>query len=117
MSGRLGLVAADSPEPVHLRASLLLDDGTALRFVDMRKFGRLYVLTGASELDDLLVNVGPEPLDDRLTLAAFRERLTHRRTRLKALLLDQRFLADSATFTWTRRCFALACIRSVARPS
>ena len=93
MSGRLGLVAADSPEPVHLRAALLLDDGTALRFVDMRKFGRIYVLTGASELADLLVNVGPEPLGDRLTLAAFRERLADRRTRLKALLLDQRFLA------------------------
>ena len=93
MSGRLGLVAADSPEPVHLRACLLLDDGTALRFVDMRKFGRLYVLTGAGELAEVLANVGPEPLGDRLTLAAFRERLAHRRTRLKALLLDQRFLA------------------------
>ncbi len=93
MSGRLGVVAAESQEPVHLRAALLLDDGMALRFVDMRKFGRLYVLTGASELDDLLVNVGPEPLEDELTLAAFRERLAQRRTRLKALLLDQRFLA------------------------
>ena len=93
MSGRLGVVAAESQEPVHLRAALPLDDGTALRFVDMRKFGRLYVLTGASELDDLLVNVGPEPLEDELTLAAFRERLAARRTRLKALLLDQRFLA------------------------
>ncbi len=93
MSGRLGVVAAESQEPVHLRAALLLDDGMALRFVDMRKFGRLYVLAGASELDDLLVNVGPEPLEDELTLAAFRERLAQRRTRLKALLLDQRFLA------------------------
>ncbi len=93
MSGRLGSVAADSPEPAHLRACLLLDDGTELRFVDMRKFGRLYVLAGASELAEVLVNVGPEPLDDRLTLAAFRERLAQRRTRLKALLLDQRFLA------------------------
>ena len=93
MSGRLGVVVADSPEPAHLRAALLLDDGMALRFVDMRKFGRLYVLAGASELDDLLVNVGPEPLEDELTLAAFRERLARRRTRLKALLLDQRFLA------------------------
>ncbi|MDE2993660.1 MAG: bifunctional DNA-formamidopyrimidine glycosylase/DNA-(apurinic or apyrimidinic site) lyase [Chloroflexota bacterium] len=93
MSGRLGVVAAQSQEPVHLRAALLLDDGMALRFVDMRKFGRIYVLTGASELDDLLVNVGPEPLEDELTLAAFRERLAQRRTRLKALLLDQRFLA------------------------
>lgn len=93
MSGRLGVVAAESQEPVHLRAALLLDDGMALRFVDMRKFGRIYVLTGASELDDLLVNVGPEPLEDELTLAAFRERLAQRRTRLKALLLDQRFLA------------------------
>ena len=93
MSGRLGVVAAESQEPVHLRAALLLDDGMALRFVDMRKFGRIYVLTGASELADLLVNVGPEPLEDELTLAAFRERLAQRRTRLKALLLDQRFLA------------------------
>ena len=93
MSGRLGVVVAESQEPVHLRAALLLDDGMALRFVDMRKFGRIYVLTGASELDDLLVNVGPEPLEDELTLAAFRERLAQRRTRLKALLLDQRFLA------------------------
>ena len=93
MSGRLGVVVAESQEPVHLRAALLLDDGMALRFVDMRKFGRIYVLTGASELDDLLVNVGPEPLEDKLTLAAFRERLAQRRTRLKALLLDQRFLA------------------------
>ncbi|MAG37572.1 MAG: formamidopyrimidine-DNA glycosylase [Dehalococcoidia bacterium] len=93
MSGRIGLVAADSPEPPHLRARLLLDDGSELHFIDMRKFGRLYVLAGAGELAELLANLGPEPLGGSMNLASFRERLSIRRTRLKALLLDQRFLA------------------------
>ena len=118
MSGRLGVVAAESQEPVHLRAALLLDDGTALRFVDMRKFGRLYVLAGASELDDLLVNVGPEPLEDDLTLAAFRERLADGGAHAsRRCYWTSGFSLVSATFTWTRRCFGPVCIRCGARPS
>ena len=93
MSGRLGVVAAESQEPVHLRAALLLDDGMALRFVDMRKFGPLYVLSRRQRAGRSAGGTSPEPLEDELTLAAFRERLAQRRTRLKALLLDQRFLA------------------------
>jgi len=92
MSGRLFVAPAGTPPDRHTRAILDLDDGHSLRFRDPRKFGRMRLLS-APEHAHLDRSLGPEPLDPA-TAAGWMERLRrHRRTRLKPLLMDQRFLA------------------------
>ncbi len=93
MTGNLIVRAAGEPPEKHTRLILDLDDGAQLRFVDPRKFGRVYYYQDFATAQDQLNRVaGPEPLDD-LTPARLTELLGGRRGRLKALLLDQRFLA------------------------
>ncbi len=90
MTGQLFVVPAGIPVDPYERAALMLDDGRELRFRDIRKFGRIG-LYGAD--DDPFQDVGPEPLDPRFTLRAWRSRLRGRRARLKPLLVDQSFVA------------------------
>jgi len=80
--------------PGHTHVILELDGGAVLRFTDPRRFGRLW-LVRRGELDKVpgLADLGVEPLDDAFTEPLFRERLRRRRHRIKALLLDQRFIA------------------------
>ena len=74
----------------YLRVVMFLDDGRELRFSDMRKFGRVYLV---ASLDSVLAKLGPEPLEDDLTLEAFKERLVNRSGAIKPLLLNQTFVA------------------------
>jgi formamidopyrimidine-DNA glycosylase len=93
MSGNLVLQPPDSPRERHTHLVLTFDDSTELRFVDARKFGRIYYFASTAALDDFLAGrLGPEPLDD-LTPARLAALLRGRRRRLKSLLLDQTFLA------------------------
>jgi formamidopyrimidine-DNA glycosylase len=92
MTGRLLLQPPDAPDVPHLRVRLWLDDGRELRFVDQRKFGRLYLLT-PEELPQLLSRLGPEPLDADAGRARFVELLRRRRGALKPLLLNQAAIA------------------------
>ena len=82
------------------RAIMSLDDGTAVVFQDVRKFGRWQ---WSERLPARLAALGPEPLV--IGHEEFAARLRSRRSRLKALLLDQEFLrglgniyADEALF-------------------
>lgn len=90
MSGRLQVVPADELVDKHVHLLLDLDDGWQLRFRDVRKFGRVYLVEDPA---DVTAELGPEPLSDGFTLAEFRRLLARRRGRLKPLLLNQRFLA------------------------
>jgi formamidopyrimidine-DNA glycosylase len=90
MSGRLLVVPADEPMDKHVHLLLDLDGGWQLRFRDVRKFGRVYLVEDPAEVT---AGLGPEPLSDDFTLSEFRRLLTRRRGRLKSLLLNQHFLA------------------------
>jgi len=89
MTGRLVLEPEGCPEDRHVRVLFFLDDGRRLRFSDMRKFGRLWLV---SDPTDVLGDLGPEPLADDFTAARLKEMLARRRGRIKPLLLNQRFL-------------------------
>ena len=92
MSGNLVLRTVDLPIAAHTHLTVTLDDGWRLDFVDPRKFGRIYLFLGRDALDRFLdERLGPEPLE--ITRPDLDRRLTRRRGRLKALLLDQSFLA------------------------
>jgi formamidopyrimidine-DNA glycosylase len=92
MTGRLMIAAADVEPDQHTHVVFQLDNGQQLMFRDTRKFGRISLLDaeGVAALDGRL---GPEPLAETLTVAAFATLLHHRKGRLKPLLLDQRLLA------------------------
>jgi formamidopyrimidine-DNA glycosylase len=90
MSGRLGVVPASCPPDKHVHMVLDLDDGNQLRFRDVRKFGRVYLVDDPMQVTSQL---GPEPLADDFRLEDFRRLLNRRSGRLKTLLLNQQFLA------------------------
>jgi len=92
MTGRLYVADVDEVQHadkwVHVRFGL--DDDKQLRFSDSRKFGKVYL---TDDTEKLLGHLGPEPLSDDFTLEVFRERLSKRNKQMKALLLDQTFVA------------------------
>jgi formamidopyrimidine-DNA glycosylase len=90
MSGRLQVCPASTQPDPWAHVVFQLRGGDELRFVNPRKFGRVYL---THDPDVVVGDLGPEPLSDAFTVDAFRARLRSRRGRLKPLLLDQRFVA------------------------
>ena len=85
MTGRLLVSAPEIALPPHTHAVLTLSGGNELRFVDARRFGRLSVRTA-----EAYGGPGAEPLliGEEDFVALFR----HRRTPIKAALLNQSLL-------------------------
>ena len=92
MTGRLYVVPDDAVMEADrwLHFRLGLDNGHQLRFSDARKFG-FVALT--AQLDAVTPVLGPEPLSDDFSPAVLRERSRKHKKAIKALLLDQAFLA------------------------
>jgi formamidopyrimidine-DNA glycosylase len=93
MSGNLLLRPAETAAEPHTHLEIGLDTGWLLRFVDARKFGRVYLFASRADLDTFMAaRLGPEPLTE-LDAESLRRMLRGRRGRIKSLLLDQAFLA------------------------
>ncbi len=90
MSGDIIVAEAPTDEVSHPRMVIHFKDGIKLYFNDPRKFGRVWLLPDTAQL---FAKLGLEPLDESLTAAQFYEMLAGRKRQLKALLLDQSFLA------------------------
>ncbi|MGF1503627.1 MAG: DNA-formamidopyrimidine glycosylase [Chloroflexi bacterium] len=90
MTGRLYVLAEPDDADRWVRATFPLDDGRTLFFSDSRKFGRIYL---TSDQQEVTGDLGPEPLGDALTVESFRERIAPRSGVIKALLLNQTFIA------------------------
>jgi formamidopyrimidine-DNA glycosylase len=90
MTGRLVWRPTNAPEEPYQRAVVHLDNGFDLRWSDLRKFGTWRIHGSAAEV---IAKLGPEPIDEGLTLKQFRERLANRTAPIKAVLLDQRRFA------------------------
>ncbi len=88
MTGSLILGASEPPQ--YTRAIIHLDNGQNIYFRDPRKFGVLKLIKDVSEVESKL---GPEPFDRDFTAKVFAERLKNRTSPIKALLLDQKFMA------------------------
>lgn len=89
MTGQLTSRRPEEPIAPHTHVFFSLDDGTELRYTDVRRFGR-FAIVANSEREKILGPLGLDPLE--ATLEEFRQRVNGRRTRIKALLLDQSFL-------------------------
>lgn len=90
MSGDLVVVPADTPPHKHAHTIFHFEDGWQMRFIDTRKFGKVFV---AAQADEVIGLLGPEPLAPGFTAKRLGQRLALRRRALKPLLLDQTFLA------------------------
>ncbi|MDF2815903.1 MAG: 5-hydroxymethyluracil glycosylase [Paenibacillus sp.] len=93
MEGRYGLYSADEPLEKHTHVVFHFDDGTELRYKDVRQFGTMH-LFALGEEDTLppLNKLGREPLDAAFTLDDFRVRVASRTTKIKPLLLNQEII-------------------------
>jgi formamidopyrimidine-DNA glycosylase len=91
MTGKLLLdgTLLDGTQGVHTHGTFVLDQGV-LKYHDPRQFGRISWSPDPG-WNAALERLGPEPLE--IGLEQFFERLRRRKARVKALLLNQRFLA------------------------
>ena len=79
----------------HTHVIITFTQGGQLRFVDPRTFGEMFVTT-PDELEHEvpeLRHLGWDPLEDVMSWNHFGDLLTARKMKLKALLMDQKFVA------------------------
>ncbi len=96
MSGDLRLerildeAGTEMPMQKHDRLVLFFASGIRLVFNNPRKFGRVWLV---SNPDEILGDLGPEPLDKALDAECFHGMLQQHKRQLKPLLMDQHFIA------------------------
>jgi formamidopyrimidine-DNA glycosylase len=95
----------------HDRLLIDFKDGFRLVLNDPRKFGRAWLTRDPQEI---LGNLGPEPLDSQLTYSQFHQMLKGRKRQLKSLLLDQSFLAGLGNI-YTDEALHLACLHPLRK--
>jgi len=96
MSGQLlRAKTAREKAPKHTHVVITFVQGGLLRFVDPRTFGEMFVTAydGIDEQVKELAHLGVDPLEHPISWIDFGRMLATRSTRLKALLMDQTFIA------------------------
>ena len=80
--------------PTHTHVVIEFQQGGDLRFIDPRTFGEMFV-TSADELGKVkeLDHIAIDPLEDTFTWQEFSGELARRATKLKTLLMDQKFVS------------------------
>lgn len=90
MTGQLIFTQVAEPEAKHTHIIFHLPGKEQLRFVDIRKFGLLFLVKkGEWEQCGGLARLGPEPLSGAFTLQAWSALLAGQKGGLKAFLLNQ----------------------------
>jgi formamidopyrimidine-DNA glycosylase len=89
MTGRFVVRSPGEPVVPHTHGFFELDNGHELRYTDIRRFGRMLVV-GEGELPAFQSQLGQDALS--VSAADFTRQAQHRRTRIKAFLLDQKAL-------------------------
>ncbi|MEM1110011.1 MAG: DNA-formamidopyrimidine glycosylase family protein [Planctomycetota bacterium] len=93
-----------SERPKFLKVELTLDEGRRFGFVDPRRFGRIRLASDPpNELP--LSGLGPDAHHELPSPAWFVEQLAKRKTPVKALLLNQSFLAGVGNWIADEVCY------------
>ncbi|MCK8824014.1 bifunctional DNA-formamidopyrimidine glycosylase/DNA-(apurinic or apyrimidinic site) lyase [Fuchsiella alkaliacetigena] len=92
MTGQLLYAAQNLELAKHTHVIISFANQHQLRFINKRKFGRIYLVSDFSEAGSL-AELGPEPLSEDFTLDTFKALFENRRGIIKNLLLNQKFLA------------------------
>jgi formamidopyrimidine-DNA glycosylase len=104
MTGQLTVVPATADRQDHTHLVFPLDNGTELRFRDVRRFGSADWFASAGELEAYLSEkLGPEPFD--ISAEGFRESVRASQRCLKAILLDQAVVAGVGNIYADEACF------------
>lgn len=93
MEGRYGLYNPEEAVDKHTHVIFYFEDGTELRYRDVRKFGTMHLFKKGEEFkSDPLAGLGPEPLSDEFTMEGLAQRLAKTTRSIKTALLDQKLL-------------------------
>jgi formamidopyrimidine-DNA glycosylase len=92
MSGRIAIVAADSPPRTHDHVDVRLEGGSAMRFTDPRRFGAMLWLASPAEDHALLRGLGLEPFESEFTGEALRRLARGRKVAVKPFLMNGRIV-------------------------
>ena len=90
MTGSLLLKPSSAPPERFTQAIIYLNNETAIFFRDPRKFG---VMRLVNDDNSITSKLGPEPLEPDFTPQVLAQRLVKRKAPIKAILLDQHFIA------------------------
>ena len=116
MTGCLLLTPAGYPEKKYTHAVFHLDNGDALRFSDMRRFGRFWLLQeGEADIDSGINRLGPEPFDGGLTASYLQQHFGKRKKAIKECLMEQDVVAGIGNIYSDEILFA--CAIHPARPA
>lgn len=92
MTGGFSEYDTVAQRPRFLKIELKLDNGRRFGFTDPRRFGRIRLLADPPN-EPPLSEMGPDALDELPPVKWFETELARRKTPIKALLLNQAFLA------------------------
>ena len=93
MSGRLWLVDASAPVQAHDHFDLVLENGSAVRLRDPRRFGLVLWHEGDPMQHPLLAGIGPEPLSDAFGGESLHAATRNRSAAIKLVLMDSHVVA------------------------
>jgi len=94
MTGHLKYVPTHSAYEKYARVIFTFVSNHDLRYLAMRKLGGLYLVPRGEFIQiDTIRKMGPEPLSPEFDLSTFKRIIQGRSAMLKALLLDQSFIA------------------------
>lgn len=94
MEGKYHLTTPDAPKDKHDHVEFIFTDGTALRYNDVRKFGRMQlILTGTERKVTSIGKLGVEPNSAEFTDEYFISHLKRKKKNIKNTLLDQTVVA------------------------
>lgn len=104
MTGRWSILGAERqpgdfyysepPDPAHTHVVIEMEQGARLEFNDPRRFGYMDLIAeDALEAHPWFKGIGPEPLGNEFHLPYMKRVLAHKKTSIKAALLDQRIVA------------------------
>lgn len=90
MEGKYEVMPTEEPLKLHTHVVFHLTDGRDIRYLDVRKFGRMeLVLLGQEETVAGIQRLGPEPFADVFLLEPFQSKLSRIKKAVKPALLDQ----------------------------
>ncbi len=92
-------------DPKHTRVTFTFDDFSILIFHDVRKFGYLEIVDEPKK-EQVVSRFGIEPLTSSFVYEAFEKIFAKKKTCLKAVLLDQKFIAGIGNIYADEICFS-----------
>lgn len=90
MEGKYEVVPTEEEMKKHTHVVFHLTDGRDIRYLDVRKFGRMEIVPlGEEDTVAGIKRLGPEPFEEVFLLTPFQEKLTRVKKAIKPALLDQ----------------------------